>query len=116
MDPAGDRAPIVDWQAAHRNIPGGAEGVRELAAIMMDECPRLLQEIRGALADGDAARVRLGAHTLKGASLHFVAEEAVAAASAMEALAGAGDLAAAREAWPLLEAAFTRLAAALADA
>jgi len=116
MDPDGGRAPVIDWQAAHRNIPGGAEGVRELAAIMMDECPRLLQETKEALADGDAPRVRLAAHTLKGAAQHFGAEEAVVAASGMEALAGAGDLAAAREAWPHLEAAVKRLATALTDA
>ncbi len=116
MDPDGGRLPVVDWRAACRNIPGGADGARELAAMMVDECPRLLGEVRQALACGDAARARLSAHTLRGAAQHYVAEEAVAAATEMEALADAGDLDAARDALPHLETVVTRLAAALADA
>jgi protein-histidine pros-kinase len=114
MDGAG--APVVDWEAARRNIPGGDEGVRKLAAVMVDECARLLDELRNALADGDPARVRLAAHTLKGGARHFAAEEVIVAASGMEALGAAGDLAGAREAWPRLEAAVQRLVTALADA
>jgi HPt (histidine-containing phosphotransfer) domain-containing protein len=116
MDADGARLPVVDWSAARRNIPGGAEGARELAAMMVDECPRLLDEVRQALADGDATRARLSAHTLRGAAQHFVAEETVAAATEMETLADAGNLDAARDALRHLETVVKRLAAALADA
>ncbi|MHC5033228.1 MAG: Hpt domain-containing protein [Planctomycetota bacterium] len=108
--------PVVDWGAACRTIPGGAAGVRELAGMMVAECPRLVHEIREGLADGDTTRVRLGAHTLKGAAQHFFAEEAVAVAAGMVARVDAGELDAARDALPHLEAAVARLAAALADA
>ncbi|MHC4133938.1 MAG: Hpt domain-containing protein [Planctomycetota bacterium] len=116
MDPDGGRLPVVDWSAACRKIPGGAEGARTLAAMMVDECPRLLGEVRQALADGDATRARLSAHTLRGAAQHFAAEEAVATATEMEALADAGDLDAARDALPHLETVVQRLATALGDA
>ena len=116
MDADAGRLPVVDWSAACRKIPGGAEGARTLAAMMVDECPRLLDEVRQALTDGDATRARLSAHTLRGAATHFVADEAVAAATEMEALVDAGDLDTARDALPHLETVVKRLAAALADA
>ena len=84
---------LEDWVVASRRIPGGAQGIRELAAIMATEGPRLLEEMRRGLAEQDPERVRLGAHTLRGSAQHFHADDVVAAASDVEALAREKDLA-----------------------
>ena len=96
-------------------MPGGAKTVRELAQLMLEECPRRIGEIRRGIAEGDAPLVRLGAHTLRGAARYFFAQPVVDAATEMETLARAGDLRAARDALPALEAAVIALTAALAN-
>jgi two-component system sensor histidine kinase/response regulator len=82
----------VDWQVAARRIPGGVQGVRDLAVMMAGEGPRLLGEMEAGLEAGDAERVRLAAHTLRGSVHHFGGEALVEAALAVEASARAGDL------------------------
>jgi HPt (histidine-containing phosphotransfer) domain-containing protein len=110
-----DADPIVDWQAVSRMVPGGAPVVRELVAIMVAECPRMIDMVRRGIAEDDASLVRRGAHTLRGAARHFGARRVIDAAGDMEELAVAGDLRAARDALPRLEAAALALTAALAD-
>jgi HPt (histidine-containing phosphotransfer) domain-containing protein len=60
--------------------------LKETLQILLDECPKLLQEIRECLASRDAKRLRRAAHTLKGAADVFAARRAVAAALHMEQL------------------------------
>ncbi len=110
-----DADPVVDWLSASRTIPGGAQGVRKLAQMMCAECPRMIGEVRRGIAEGDAPLVRLSAHTLRGAARYFSARQVIDAAGAMEDVARAGDLRAAREALPQLEAAVHALADALAN-
>jgi HPt (histidine-containing phosphotransfer) domain-containing protein len=66
--PAESTAPTArcDWSAGLRRV-GGDEGLlREIAGLMLDECPRLMTELHKHLAAGDVPRVRIAAHTLKG--------------------------------------------------
>jgi PAS domain S-box-containing protein len=88
---AGERG-VVDWGEARRHIPGGEDRLRTMAALMETEGPRLLEEIRRGVAAGDAGRVVLSAHTLKGSAAHFGAEEVVRVAADAEASARQDDL------------------------
>ena len=105
---------VIDWQTARARIPGGEEGVVELTAMMLEECPAMLSALKEGLAAENAGRVRIDAHTLGGSARHFAAREVAAAAFAIEALARDGDLRGANQALPDLERKLARLSAALA--
>jgi HPt (histidine-containing phosphotransfer) domain-containing protein len=61
-----DRATFAELQAA-----AGEDFVHELVDTFLEEAPSLLAALREALADGDAARFRRAAHSLKSNSLTF---------------------------------------------
>jgi signal transduction histidine kinase/DNA-binding response OmpR family regulator len=82
----------LDWQRALRRIGGNEAMLRELARDFRSEAPRLLDELRAAVAGGRGADVRRAAHTLKGSAAIFVAEPTVAAAQALEERGRSGDL------------------------
>jgi HPt (histidine-containing phosphotransfer) domain-containing protein len=65
----------------------GADFVRELVDTFAEEAPRLLAELRSALASGAAERFRRAAHSLKSNSHTFGATRLAAMARALE-LAG----------------------------
>jgi PAS domain S-box-containing protein len=88
----------VEWPAELAEVEDDPELVRELAAVFLGEYPRWLEEIRSALAAGDAPRLELTAHTLKGSLTLFAAKSAAAAAFRLEALGREGNLATAAEA------------------
>ena len=73
------------------------------------EGPRLLQEIRDALANGDAPGVRGAAHGLKGAAGYVGGTGVATAARLIEQLAEANDLSAVPAALETLEAELSRL-------
>jgi len=76
---------VFDRAAAMDNM-GGDEGLfREILGLFLDDCPRLIDEIRDAIGSGDSASLGRAAHTLKGTSGHFSASEVTAAASRLEA-------------------------------
>ncbi len=72
------------------------EGDNELLAELMDsffeDCPRLLTELREALAGGDAAALGSVAHTIKGGSGNFFAKAAFETALSLEQMGKVGDL------------------------
>src|ERR1700756_2831001 len=49
----------------------GADFVQELVETFLSEAPRMLDDLRGALAAGDAERFRRAAHSLKSNSNTF---------------------------------------------
>jgi two-component system, sensor histidine kinase and response regulator len=55
-----------DWQAALEAVGGDQALLRELAASVVQELPRLLQQLERAVADGDAPSLRRAAHTIQG--------------------------------------------------
>ena len=67
--------------------------LRDLVDLFLDECPRLVDEIRVALERKDAKAVQRGAHSLKGSTSNLAAKMASEAALKLERLAHAGDLA-----------------------
>ena len=57
---------LVDWQYARQHVPGGESIVRDLAEMLKNEAPRLVQEMQATFDQQDAAQLRRVAHTLKG--------------------------------------------------
>lgn len=104
---------VIDLEAALQRIPGGMVAVKQMAAILVAECPRLLEEIRAGIAAEDAARVKLGAHTLRGSADVYAAQRVVAAARQLESLAGDGRLNAAPQSFAELRTAVAEMIEAI---
>jgi HPt (histidine-containing phosphotransfer) domain-containing protein len=100
---------------ALKRAGGDEELLRELAGLCLDETPKLMAEIRGAVPRQDGARLQMSAHTLKGAVATFGADEAAAAALRLEQMGRTGEWDGADAALAALEAAVVRLVPALAD-
>jgi CheY-like chemotaxis protein len=108
-----DPTSAVNLTEALSSVGGDGELLRELAGVCLEECPLLLQQIRLGLAQRDAARLRLAAHTLKGSIASFGAPAAYAAALRLETLAQDGNLDEAAVAWATLEQEIRRFLPAL---
>jgi CheY-like chemotaxis protein len=110
--PSADGEPL-DPAAALECVGGDRKLLGELVEVFADQCPRWLSEIREAVARGDAARLRLAAHTIKGAVGNFRARRAFEEAERLEWMGRDGDLASAAVACAALEQHLTRLLVAL---
>jgi PAS domain S-box-containing protein len=100
---------IVDRQEILERVGGDPELLREIIEVFLADCPRLWQNVRDALSQGDAAQLSRAAHALKGSVGNFGAKAARAAAERLEHLAGKGDLADAAEIVGKLEKELERL-------
>jgi PAS domain S-box-containing protein len=85
------------------------ELARKLIEIFIGQSPRLLAEIQAAIEKGDTDALRRSAHALKGTISNFPSGPARGAAARMEMIGFDGDIAAAREVYPLLEQEVERL-------
>jgi len=104
---------VFDWQEALKQSEIDEEMLRELGALFLEEGPKLLGEIRSALAEADAPKLRRAAHTLKGSAAIFSARPVAETALEVEQHAKAGDLAAAATIVPHLEEELERLITAM---
>jgi HPt (histidine-containing phosphotransfer) domain-containing protein len=100
---------VWDRSAALACVRGDEELLQEIAGLFLEDCPQKMAELAEAVAKQDARRLRLTAHTLKGALVNFGAREAYEAALRLETMGRQGDLARAGEALAALEAAVGRL-------
>ena len=82
----------------------------ETVEMLLSDGPLAMQQIRDALAGGDAPSLGRAAHALKGIVSNFCSPQTQAAALAVEQMGKSGDLSAAPEA---VEALGPRLAALL---
>jgi HPt (histidine-containing phosphotransfer) domain-containing protein len=73
-------------------LDGDAELATQLAAIFIEECPRMLERLRRAVASGSADEVRRAAHALKGSVSNFVDGGPTATASELETMGRNGQL------------------------
>ena len=87
--------------------------LRDLVDLFLEESPRLVEEIRGALDRKDAKAVGRGAHSLKGCTSNLAAKVASESALKLERLAHAGELARAESVLSELESQLVRLKPAL---
>jgi two-component system sensor histidine kinase/response regulator len=82
-------APHVDWDQALKELGGDEELLLLVANTLLQEAPQLLSALRQAVADRDAKRLRLAAHTLKGSVSHLGAGPLVSSLQHLESAAEA---------------------------
>jgi protein-histidine pros-kinase len=95
-------------------VGGNVQLLAEILDLFRTQRGQLQGELRDALERRDAGRLTRAAHTLKGTLGSLGATTAYGAARRLEALARAGDLAAAADAHAALAAELDRLETALA--
>ena len=93
---------------------GDSALLKELAGIFLQECPRMLDEIRAALGAADAKALERAAHTLKGSVGNFAMPGPRETAQSLESLAESGDLSGALEIFRVLEQQITQFKQILA--
>lgn len=81
-----------DPERALARMGGDQALLAELVSVLQADAPRLLADIRAAVEGGDANRLRLSAHALKGSVANFEAGPARSTAEKLEALGHAGTL------------------------
>ena len=102
-----------DWRGAMQHMET-EPGLRQVVIdAFLEAAPQMFQAVREALAAGDAAALRLAAHTLKGSVRYFGDTPAFTQSAELEALAGSGNLAAAASIWSGLERDLAELVAVL---
>ena len=105
---------VFDRETALAGLGGDERLLGELAGIFLGECPRWLAEGYAAVAQRSADRLRLVAHTIKGAASYLGASGVQAAAQRLETMGRDDKLEGAEEAWGALEQAVDSLRPALA--
>jgi len=105
----------MDRNAARERLEGDSELLAEMAGLFLDECPRLLSEIRSAVARQDGGALERAADSLKGSVANFAATSAMEAASILAQMGRLGRLQNAPQACAALEAEIEGLKEALAD-
>ncbi len=104
---------ILDRAAILARVGHDVELLKDLVSVFLDECPKLLGNVRAAVKAGDSHKLKLAAHTLKGAVSNFSTWPAFEAALRLETMGHTGDLVHAAEGLAALEAALARLEPAL---
>jgi signal transduction histidine kinase/ligand-binding sensor domain-containing protein/CheY-like chemotaxis protein len=104
----------IDDAALLARVDGDEELLRELIELFLEDCPRLVAQLREAVAQGNPSSLEHLAHTLKGSMANFEAGAAVQSARSLELMAKTGDLSQAAEAFAALEKMALRLHRTLA--
>jgi two-component system, sensor histidine kinase and response regulator len=112
-EPAADCDSPLDHAAALRRAEGDVELLADMARIFLQDCPRLIANIRAAVANGRPKEIEHAAHELKGCLGSFVARRGFAAAEKLEILGRTGSLTDARAAAAVVEAEVQRLTPAM---
>ncbi len=96
-------------------VGGDLDLLKEIAALFLDEYPRVLDDIHKSLATGDAHTLERSAHGLKGSVANFGAQAAVDAAFQLEQFGRAHKLDQVPQALAALERALACLHAELSS-
>jgi PAS domain S-box-containing protein len=112
--PEGTTEPVVDWQAALEFVGGDQELLQSVIGVFLQEYPTWLEEVRHAVARGDARLLQGAAHKLKGSMMHLGARAACDPALRLEMMGRQGNLSAAASTCAALEAEMERLKQVLA--
>ena len=108
-------ATVLDWERALENTDGSEELLLELAGVFLEECPKMMRQIKAAIDERDAPGLQLAAHSLKGSVRIFAASAATDAALALENIGTSGDLSGAEDRRVALSQEIDRLKAILAE-
>jgi protein-histidine pros-kinase len=104
-----------DQAALDKQFGDDRELLHEVVGVFLEACPGWQAEIKAAIEAQDLPKLKIAAHTLKGAVSHFGAQPAYQAAHRLEQLAAAGTLEGAPALSAALEAALVRLQFALRE-
>jgi len=105
---------LVDRSVALARVDGDLGLLKEIVGLFMGDFPKLMAEIRTAVQNRDAAKLRRAAHTLKGSVGNFGAARAVEAALVLEMMGKSGDLSGVEAAHARLEDVMARVGPELA--
>ena len=111
--PSGAPESPIDTDAALARVNGDRRFLSEMAARFLEESPRLMVQIRNAVAAGDSARLVTPIHTLKNWTGNFAASAAFDAVSELEAPDRTGSVATCGKALARLEQEIERLRGAM---
>lgn len=104
---------VFDRNAALDRVEGDADLLREMAAVFLENCEAMLDDLRQAAASRDPRSVERAAHALKGCLANLAADEAWHLAARVEGLGREKDLDRAAGACSQLEQAVERLRPAM---
>ncbi len=107
---------VFDLPSLRERLMDDDDLLKVVIAGFLDDIPRQIETLRGHLESGDAAGVRLQAHTIKGASANVSGDALSAVAHVMESAGKDDDLVVARDSMPELESQFDRLKQAMNQA
>ena len=110
---AADTTAVYDRQAFLARLDGDEQLERELIELFLEDYPETLTAIEYAIGTGDAARLRLSAHCLRGTVANFGAHVAQECAHRLEQMGRSGALTGAPEIYAALVEALVRLRSAL---
>jgi PAS domain S-box-containing protein len=113
--PEGPQRTVLDVDTALAMAGGDRELLMEMAQWFLNQCPKLLGEIRESVQRGDAHVVEQAAHKLKASVGSFGARRAYQAALRLEELGEAGDAKGCQQAFPEFEEAVMRVQEAVAE-
>jgi PAS domain S-box-containing protein len=108
-------AEAMDRNVARERLGDDSELLVELAGLFLDECPRLLSEVRCAVARRDGPALERAADSLRGSVANFAAATVMEAATALAQMGRQGHWEPAPDACAALEAEIEGLREALAD-
>ncbi|MHB8971117.1 MAG: response regulator [Pirellulaceae bacterium] len=106
---------IVDWSEALHSVNGDQHLLRDIVEAFLDESPRLLGMIRGAIEQQDRKTLQRAAHTLKGSTRYFGATQVSEMALQLESMGARGHLLHASDALADVEREMARLTPILVD-
>ncbi len=93
-----------EMNAIRERFPGDNRLLRELVRLFLADVPSMMEQIRTALANGNAEALRIAAHTLKGSISNFATAGAWETALELEGVARRGELSTAAGVQQALEA------------
>ena len=103
----------LEHAAALRRAEGDVTLLADMARIFLEDYPRLIANIRAAVANGTPKEIENAAHELKGCLGSFAAHRGFAAAEKLEILGRTGSVTEAPAAAALVEAELRQLAPAM---
>ena len=106
--------PIFDRAAAVARLGGSVALLHEIAKAFVEECPRLMADVRAAVARQDAKSLADAAHALKGTVAYFSAAGPCETLEVLERAARKGDLSSSVVLLGVLEGQVEGLTAAIA--
>jgi len=106
---------MLDWSEALRAVRGDQRLLRIIVEAAVEEIPRVTAAIREAVTTGNAAKLQLAAHTLKGAIRYFASGQGFEQVRCLEKMGRDKNLEGAEQSLASLEAEVRLLLPALAD-